>query len=106
MGEDGKAEYDKRTQDRLISKQLDKQMDTNELPDFLEGEKVEIIEGDDDDDFDEFPDLGDGIPDGAEEVAADEAGDELPDGAEEVAADADGDETADEDGDEFSDDED
>lgn len=111
VGEDGKAEYDKRTQDRLISKQLDKQMDTNELPDFLEGEKVEIIEGDDDDDFDEFPDLGDELPDGAEEVAADEAGDELPDdedelpdGAEEVAADAD--EIADEDGDEFSDNED
>ena len=105
MGEDGKAEYDKRTQDRLISKQLDKQMDTNELPDFLEGEKVEIIEGDDDDDFDEFPDLGDELPDGAEEVAADSDGDELPDGAEEVAADVVGDELPD-DGDEPQDDED
>lgn len=90
VGSDGSGEYDKRMQEKLISKQLDREMNTSEVPDFLEGEKFDVIEGGEGDDVDEFPDLGD----------------ELPDGAEEVAADSDGDEIADEDGDEFSDDED
>ena len=113
VGSDGSGEYDKRMQEKLISKQLDREMNTSEVPDFLEGEKFDVIEGGEGDDVDEFPDLSDDLPDGAEEVAADEAGDELPDdedelpdGVEEVAADSDGDEIADEDGDEFSDDED
>ena len=90
VGSDGSGEYDKRMQEKLISKQLDREMNTSEVPDFLEGEKFDVIEGGEGDDVDEFPDLGD----------------ELPDGVEEVAADSDGDEIADEDGDEFSDDED
>ena len=90
VGSDGSGEYDKRMQEKLISKQLDREMNTSEVPDFLEGEKFDVIEGGEGDDVDEFLDLGD----------------ELPDGAEEVAADSDGDEIADEDGDEFSDDED
>lgn len=90
VGSDGSGEYDKRMQEKLISKQLDREMNTSEVPDFLEGEKFDVIEGGEGDDVDEFPDLGD----------------ELPDGIEEVAADSDGDEIADEDGDEFSDDED
>lgn len=90
VGSDGSGEYDKRMQEKLISKQLDREMNTSEVPDFLEGEKFDVIEGGEGDDVDEFPDLSD----------------DLPDGAEEVAADSDGDEIADEDGDEFSDDED
>ena len=90
VGSDGSGEYDKRMQEKLISKQLDREMNTSEVPDFLEGEKFDVIEGGEGDDVDEFSDLGD----------------ELPDGAEEVAADSDGDEIAGEDGDEFSDDED
>ena len=90
VGSDGSGEYDKRMQEKLISKQLDREMNTSEVPDFLEGEKFDVIEGGEGDDVDEFPDLGDELPDGAEEVAADSYGDEI----------------ADEDGDEFSDDED
>lgn len=77
VGSDGSGEYDKRMQEKLISKQLDREMNTSEVPDFLEGEKFDVIEGGEGDDVDEFPDLGDNLPDGAEEVAADVVGDEL-----------------------------
>ena len=77
VGSDGSGEYDKRMQEKLISKQLDREMNTSEVPDFLEGEKFDVIEGGEGDDVDEFPDLSDDLPDGAEEVAADVVGDEL-----------------------------
>lgn len=77
VGSDGSGEYDKRMQEKLISKQLDREMNTSEVPDFLEGEKFDVIEGGEGDDVDEFPDLSDNLPDGAEEVAADAVGDEL-----------------------------
>lgn len=83
VGSDGSGEYDKRMQEKLISKQLDREMNTSEVPDFLEGEKFDVIEGDEGDDVDEFPDLSDDLPDGAEEVAADVVGDELPDDGDE-----------------------
>lgn len=83
VGSDGSGEYDKRMQEKLISKQLDREMNTSEVPDFLEGEKFDVIEGGEGDDVDEFPDLSDDLPDGAEEVAADVVGDELPDDGDE-----------------------
>lgn len=89
VGSDGSGEYDKRMQEKLISKQLDREMNTSEVPDFLEGEKFDVIEGDEGDDVDEFPDLSDNLPDGAEEVAADVVGDELPDGGDEPQDDED-----------------
>ena len=89
VGSDGSGEYDKRMQEKLISKQLDREMNTSEVPDFLEGEKFDVIEGGEGDDVDEFPDLSDDLPDGAEEVAADVVGDELPDGGDEPQDDED-----------------
>lgn len=89
VGSDGSGEYDKRMQEKLISKQLDREMNTSEVPDFLEGEKFDVIEGDEGDDVDEFPDLSDDLPDGAEEVAADVVGDELPDDGDEPQDDED-----------------
>lgn len=89
VGSDGSGEYDKRMQEKLISKQLDREMNTSEVPDFLEGEKFDVIEGGEGDDVDEFPDLSDNLPDGAEEVAADVVGDELPDDGEEPQDDED-----------------
>ena len=89
VGSDGSGEYDKRMQEKLISKQLDREMNTSEVPDFLEGEKFDVIEGGEGDDVDEFPDLGDDLPDGAEEVAADVVGDELPDDGDEPQDDED-----------------
>ena len=83
VGSDGSGEYDKRMQEKLISKQLDREMNTSEVPDFLEGEKFDVIEGGEGDDVDEFPDLSDDLPDGAAEVAADVVGDELPDDGDE-----------------------
>ena len=89
VGSDGSGEYDKRMQEKLISKQLDREMNTSEVPDFLEGEKFDVIEGGEGDDVDEFPDLSDDLPDGAEEVAADVVGDELPDDVDEPQDDED-----------------
>ena len=89
VGSDGSSEYDKRMQEKLISKQLDREMNTSEVPDFLEGEKFDVIEGGEGDDVDEFPDLNDDLPDGAEEVAADVVGDELPDDGDEPQDDED-----------------
>lgn len=89
VGSDGSGEYDKRMQEKLISKQLDREMNTSEVPDFLEGEKFDVIEGGEGDDVDEFPDLSDDLPDGAEEVAADVVGDELPDDGDEPQDDKD-----------------
>lgn len=89
VGSDGSGEYDKRMQEKLISKQLDREMNTSEVPDFLEGEKFDVIEGGEGDDVDEFPDLSDALPDGAEEVAADVVGDELPDDGDEPQDDED-----------------
>ena len=89
VGSDGSGEYDKRMQEKLISKQLDREMNTSEVPDFLEGEKFDVIEGGEGDDVDEFPDLSDELPDGAEEVAADVVGDELPDDGDEPQDDED-----------------
>lgn len=89
VGSDGSGEYDKRMQEKLISKQLDREMNTSEVPDFLEGEKFDVIEGGEGDDVDEFPDLSDYLPDGAEEVAADVVGDELPDDGDEPQDDED-----------------
>lgn len=89
VGSDGSGEYDKRMQEKLISKQLDREMNTSEVPDFLEGEKFDVIEGGEGDDADEFPDLSDNLPDGAEEVAADVVGDELPDDGDEPQDDED-----------------
>lgn len=89
VGSDGSGEYDKRMQEKLISKQLDREMNTSEVPDFLEGEKFDVIEGGEGDDVDEFPDLSDNLPDGAEEVAADVVGDELPDDEDEPQDDED-----------------
>lgn len=89
VGSDGSSEYDKRMQEKLISKQLDREMNTSEVPDFLEGEKFDVIEGGEGDDVDEFPDLSDDLPDGAEEVAADVVGDELPDDGDEPQDDED-----------------
>lgn len=89
VGSDGSGEYDKRMQEKLISKQLDREMNTSEVPDFLEGEKFDVIEGGEGDDVDEFPDLSDDLPDGAEEVAADVVGDELPDDEDEPQDDED-----------------
>lgn len=89
VGSDGSGEYDKRMQEKLISKQLDREMNTSEVPDFLEGEKFDVIEGGEGDDVDEFPDLSDNLPDGAEEVAADIVGDELPDDGDEPQDDED-----------------
>lgn len=89
VGSDGSGEYDKRMQEKLISKQLDREMNTSEVPDFLEGEKFDVIEGGEVDDVDEFPDLSDDLPDGAEEVAADVVGDELPDDGDEPQDDED-----------------
>ena len=89
VGSDGSGEYDKRMQEKLISKQLDREMNTSEVPDFLEGEKFDVIEGGEGDDVDEFPDLSDNLPDGAEEVAADVVGDELPDDGDEPQDDED-----------------
>lgn len=89
VGSDGSSEYDKRMQEKLISKQLDREMNTSEVPDFLEGEKFDVIDGGEGDDVDEFPDLSDNLPDGAEEVAADVVGDELPDDGDEPQDDED-----------------
>lgn len=89
VGSDGSGEYDKRMQEKLISKQLDREMNTSEVPDFLEGEKFDVIEGGEGDDVDEFPDLSDNLSDGAEEVAADVVGDELPDDGDEPQDDED-----------------
>ena len=89
VGSDGSGEYDKRMQEKLISKQLDREMNTSEVPDFLEGEKFDVIEGGEGDDVDEFPDLSDNLPDRAEEVAADVVGDELPDDGDEPQDDED-----------------
>lgn len=89
VGSDGSGEYDKRMQEKLISKQLDREMNTSEVPDFLEGEKFDVIEGGEGDDVDEFPDMSDNLPDGAEEVAADVVGDELPDDGDEPQDDED-----------------
>lgn len=89
VGSDGSGEYDKRMQEKLISKQLDREMNTSEVPDFLEGEKFDVIEGGEGDDVGEFPDLSDDLPDGAEEVAADVVGDELPDDGDEPQDDED-----------------
>lgn len=89
VGSDGSGEYDKRMQEKLISKQLDREMNTSEVPDFLEGEKFDVIEGGEGDDVDEFPDLSDDLPDGAEEVAADVVGEELPDDGDEPQDDED-----------------
>lgn len=89
VSSDGSGEYDKRMQEKLISKQLDREMNTSEVPDFLEGEKFDVIEGGEGDDVDEFPDLSDDLPDGAEEVAADVVGDELPDDGDEPQDDED-----------------
>lgn len=89
VGSDGSGEYDKRMQEKLISKQLDREMNTSEVPDFLEGEKFDVIEGGEGDDVDEFLDLSDNLPDGAEEVAADVVGDELPDDGDEPQDDED-----------------
>lgn len=89
VGSDGSGEYDKRMQEKLISKQLDREMNTSEVPDFLEGEKFDVIEGGEGDDVDEFPDLSDNLPDGAEEVAADVVGDGLPDDGDEPQDDED-----------------
>ena len=89
VGSDGSGEYDKRMQEKLISKQLDREMNTSEVPDFLEGEKFDVIEGGEGDDVDEFPDLSDNLPDGAEEVAADVVGEELPDDGDEPQDDED-----------------
>lgn len=89
VGSDGSGEYDKRMQEKLISKQLDREMNTSEVPDFLEGEKFDVIEGDEGDDVDEFPDLSDNLPDGAEEVAADVIGDEPQDDGDEPQDDED-----------------
>lgn len=89
VGSDGSGEYDKRMQEKLISKQLDREMNTSEVPDFLEGEKFDVIEGGEGDDVDEFPDLSDDLPDGAEEVAADVVGDELSDDGDEPQDDED-----------------
>lgn len=89
VGSDGSGEYDKRMQEKLISKQLDREMNTSEVPDFLEGEKFDVIEGGEGDDVDEFPDLSDDLPDGAEEVAADVVGDELPNDGDEPQDDED-----------------
>lgn len=89
VGSDGSGEYDKRMQEKLISKQLDREMNTSEVPDFLEGEKFDVIEGGEGDDVDEFPDLSDDLPDGAEEVAADVVGDDLPDDGDEPQDDED-----------------
>lgn len=89
VGSDGSGEYDKRMQEKLISKQLDREMNTSEVPDFLEGEKFDVIDGGEGDDVDEFPDLSDNLPDGAEEVAADVVGDELPDDGDEPQDDED-----------------
>lgn len=89
VGSDGSGEYDKRMQEKLISKQLDREMNTSEVPDFLEGEKFDVIEGGEGDDVDEFPDLSDDLPGGAEEVAADVVGDELPDDGDEPQDDED-----------------
>lgn len=89
VGSDGSGEYDKRMQEKLISKQLDREMNTSEVPDFLEGEKFDVIDGDEGDDVDEFPDLSDNLPDGAEEVAADVVGDELSDDGDEPQDDED-----------------
>ncbi len=89
VGSDGSGEYDKRMQEKLISKQLDREMNTSEVPDFLEGEKFDVIEGGEGDDVDEFPDLSDNLPDGAEEVAADVVGDDLPDDGDEPQDDED-----------------
>ena len=89
VGSDGSGEYDKRMQEKLISKQLDREMNTSEVPDFLEGEKFDVIEGGEGDDVDEFPDLSDELPDGVEEVAADVVGDELPDDGDEPQDDED-----------------
>ena len=89
VGSDGSGEYDKRMQEKLISKQLDREMNTSEVPDFLEGEKFDVIEGGEGDDVDEFPDLSDNLPDGAEDVAADVVGDELPDDGDEPQDDED-----------------
>lgn len=89
VGSDGSGEYDKRMQEKLISKQLDREMNTSEVPDFLEGEKFDVIEGGEGDDVDEFPDLSDDLPDGAEEVAADVVEDELPDDGDEPQDDED-----------------
>lgn len=89
VGSDGSGEYDKRMQEKLISKQLDREMNTSEVPDFLEGEKFDVIEGGEGDDVDEFPDLSDDLPDGSEEVAADVVGDELPDDGDEPQDDED-----------------
>lgn len=89
VGSDGSGEYDKRMQEKLISKQLDREMNTSEVPDFLEGEKFDVIEGGEGDDVDEFPDLSDNLPDGAEEVAADVVGDELPEDGDEPQDDED-----------------
>ena len=89
VGSDGSGEYDKRMQEKLISKQLDREMNTSEVPDFLEGEKFDVIEGGEGDDVDEFSDLSDNLPDGAEEVAADVVGEELPDDGDEPQDDED-----------------
>lgn len=89
VGSDGSGEYDKRMQEKLISKQLDREMNTSEVPDFLEGEKFDVIEGGEGDDGDEFPDLSDNLPDGAEEVAADVVGDEPQDDGDEPQDDED-----------------
>lgn len=89
VGSDGSGEYDKRMQEKLISKQLDREMNTSEVPDFLEGEKFDVIEGGEGDDVDEFPDLSDDLPDGAEEVAADVVGDEPQDDVDEPQDDED-----------------
>ena len=89
VGSDGSGEYDKRMQEKLISKQLDREMNTSEVPDFLEGEKFDVIEGGEGDDVDEIPDLSDDLPDGAEEVAADVVGGELPNDGDEPQNDED-----------------
>ena len=50
IGDDGSGEYDKRLQEKLIAKELDREMNTSEIPDFLEGEKFDVIDGGEKDD--------------------------------------------------------
>ena len=81
VGSDGSGEYDKRMQEKLISKQLDREMNTSEVPGFLEGEKYDIIEGDDEEeDFGEVAAADDGVeeelPDAGEEAAVNAPDDE------------------------------
>lgn len=79
VGSDGSGEYDKRMQEKLISKQLDREMNTSEVPGFLEGEKYDIIEGDDEEeDFGEVAAADDGVEEdsGADEEATGNAPDD------------------------------